>query len=57
MEQAVAPLAPWNEPAAHCSQDPMLALGATLPGAQPTGSVAPVGQKDPWGHTLHAVGL
>ena len=35
----------------------MLAFGAKLPGAQLTGAVAPVGQKDPGGHALHAVGL
>ena len=57
MEQAVAPLAPWNEPAAHCSHDPMLALGATLPGVQLTGAVAPVGQKDPGGHASHSMVL
>ena len=47
----------WKVPASHLRHEPMLALGATVPGLQGVCSVLPVGAKWPLSVSVHSLRL
>ena len=51
---AVAPLAPWNEPAAHAAHTLCPPLAAIVPGSHGVWLVAPVAHAEPAGHAVQS---